>query len=171
MDQLRMWPDQWGAIASVVGLGLTIIGFVVTIIGVWRSKAAAEQAQRAAESTRTSLAHYDAIADLSSAAAIMDEIKRLQRHGAWTVLPDRYGDLRRKLVALKGSPAQLSHEQRLVLQGTIETFADLERKVERSISTGSSPPNPAKLNDIVSAELDEVHAVLLAVQHSLRTES
>jgi hypothetical protein len=68
-------------------------------------------------------------------------------------------------------PPQLTDQQRQVLQGTIETFADLERKVERSVAVGSTPPNPAKLNDIVSARLDEVHAVLLAVQHFLRTQS
>jgi hypothetical protein len=170
MNEIRMWPDQWGAIASLVGLGLTIIGFAITIIGVWRSKAAAEQARLAAVATRTSLAHYDAISDLSIATAIMEEIKRLQRHGTWVVLPDRYGDLRRKLVAIKSSHAQLSNQQRQVLQDTVETFADLERRIERSISMGGTPPNPAKLNDIVSSRLDEVQAVLLAVQHSLRTE-
>ena len=100
----------------------------------------------------------------------MDEIKRLQRLRAWSVLPDRYAELRRKLVALKSSAAQLTDAQRQVFQGTVETFADLERKIERSISTDTMPPNPAKLNDIVSSQIDELQAVLLAVQWNQGTK-
>ncbi len=171
MDELRSLATTWGDLASIAGLGLTLVGFVVTIVGVWRSRAAAEAARRAAESTQASIAQYDAIADLSAAAAIMDEIKRLQRYGVWGVLPDRYGDLRRKLVALKSSGAQLTDAQRQVFQGAIETFADLERRVERAASASAAPPNPAKLNDIVSGQIDEVHAVLVAVQRSMRSET
>lgn len=170
MDSLRNWASQWGDLASIAGLGLTIVGFVVTIVGVRRSRAAAEAARLAAEATQASIAQYDAIADLSAAAAIMDEIKRLQRHGAWGVLPDRYGELRRRLVALKGSAAQLTEAHRQVFQSAIETFADLERRVERAASAAVPPPNPAKLNDIVSGQIDALHAVLLAMQRLLRSQ-
>jgi len=168
MTEFRTWASQWGDIASVVGVFLTIIGFAATIFGVWRSKNAAEQAEQAAIATRQSIAHFDAIADLSSATAIMDEIRRLQRHGAWAVLPDRYSELRRRLVTIKASHVQMTDAQRQTLQATVETFADLERKVERAVAANAAPPNPAKLNDIVSAQIDEVHAVLLSLQHSLR---
>ncbi len=77
MNSLRHWAAQWGDLASIAGLGLTIVGFVVTIVGIRRSRAAAEAAQLAAEATQASIAQYDAIADLSAATAIMDEIKRL----------------------------------------------------------------------------------------------
>lgn len=101
--------------------------------------------------------------------AIMDEIKRLQRHGTWGVLPDRYSDLRRRLVAIKAQ-AELGESSRQILQSTIETFADLERRVERAVSSNTVPANPAKLNDIVSGQIDEVHAVLLTLQQTLRWE-
>lgn len=171
MEQLQSWAASWGNLASVIGMGLTLIGFILTIAGVWRSKSAAEGAQRAAETTRASLAQYDAVADLTAATGLMDEIKRLQRLRAWSVLPDRYAELRRKLVALKSSAAQLTDAQRQVFQGTIEKFADLERRIERSVATGTTPPNPAKLNDIVSSQIDEVQAVLLAVQRNLGTKT
>lgn len=171
MEQLHNWAAVWGDLASVIGAGLTLIGFLLTIIGVWRSKSAAEGAQRAAEAARASLAQYDAVADLSAATGFMDEIKRLQRLQAWPVLPDRYAELRRKLVALKSSAAQLTDAQRQVFQGAVEEFADLEQRIERWLSTGKTPPNPAKLNDIVSSQIDQVQAVLLAVQRSLRIKT
>ena len=167
MEQLQSWAACWGDLASIVGTGLSLIGFMLTIAAVWRSKRAAEGAQRAAEATRTSFAQYDAVADLSAATALMDEIRRLQRLRAWPILPDRYAELRRKLVALKGSAAKLTDEQRQTFQGTVETFADLERRIERAISTSAMPPNPAKLNEIVSTQIDRVQAVLLAVQRNL----
>lgn len=171
MSDLQSWANEWGNLASIVGVLLAIVGFVVTIAGVWRSKRASEQAREAARATRESIAQYDAIADLSAAMAIMDEIKRLQRHAAWSVLPDRYSELRRRLVSIKASHAQVGDGARQTLQATIETFADLERRVERAVAAQIPPVNPAKLNDIVSGQIDEVHAVLLALQRALRSES
>jgi hypothetical protein len=75
--------QQWGDFASMFGVLLTVAGFGVTILGVWRSKSAAVQAKNAAEDTRDSIARYDAIADLSAAMAVMEEIKRLQRNEVW----------------------------------------------------------------------------------------
>ena len=166
MEQLQSWTGCWGDLASVIGAALTFIGFLLTIAGVWRSKSAAEGAQRAAEATRASLAQYDAVADLAAATGLMDEIKRLQRLQAWPVLPDRYAELRRRLVAVKSSDARLTDRQRQVFQATVEKFADLERRIERWLAKGTTP-NPAKLNDIVSSQIDEVQAVLLAVQRNL----
>lgn len=77
-------------------------------------------------------------------------------------------ELRRCLVAIKASDVQLSDNQQQKLQLAIETFADLEKRVERAALAHGAPPNPAKLNDIVSSQIDEVHAVLLSVQQSLR---
>jgi len=170
MEELQNWASGWGDIASIAGVVLTIVGFAVTIFGVWRSKTAAEHARQAARETRESIAHYNAIAALSSAMVIMDEIKRLQRLSAWAVLPDRYSELRRHLVAIKGSEAQVGDVQRQTLQSAIETFADLEKRVDRAVAAKTTPPNPAKLNEIVSGQIDEVYAVLLLLQRALRSE-
>lgn len=168
--EFRAWAAEWGDIASVIGFGLTIIGFAITIFGVWRSKSAAEQARQAAITARESIAQYDVIADLSAAMAIMDEIKRHQRQGTWSILPDRYSDLRRRLATIRGSQARLPESQRQILQLAIGKFADQERVVERAIANGVAPPRPDKLNEVVSSQIDEVHAVLLALQRDPRSE-
>src|SRR5712691_311026 len=170
MNDLRTWAAQWGNLASIIGFCLTIIGFAIAIFGIWRSKTAAEQARLAAISARDSLIRYGAIADLSSAIATMGEIKRHQRQSAWAVLPDRYSELRRCLVTIKASDIQLTDHQHQTLQLAIETFANLEKRVERAALATGAPPNPAKLNDIVSGQIDEVHAVLLSIQRLLRLE-
>jgi hypothetical protein len=171
LNEFQRWCARWGDLASVAGVILSLIGFAATIWGVWRSKDAAEAAEQAAIETRNSIAHYDAIADLTSSLAIMGEIKRLQRLGVWAVLPDRYSELRRHLVAIKTSRMQLDDHQLQTIQSTIEAFAQLEKRVERAVLSNEVPANPAKLNDIVSGKIDEVHAVLLSVQRILRSVS
>ena len=164
MTDLRQWATQWGDIASLLGVFLTIAGFIVTIIVVWRSKSAAEQAKQAAEDTRDSIARYDAVADLAAAMTIMDEIKRLQRNGVWAVLPDRYSELQRRLTGIKTAHADLSETQRQNLEEAVGTFARLEKKVERAVIANMAPPNPAKLNDVVSGQIEVIHVVLLSLQ-------
>src|SRR3954465_6428111 len=73
MNELRAWAAEWGDIASVAGFFLAIVGFGITIFGVWRSKSAAEQARPAALAARESIARYDAIAELAATMAIMEE--------------------------------------------------------------------------------------------------
>jgi len=170
MTVFRDWAAQWGDIASVAGFLLSVVGFAITIVGVWRAKSAAEQARQAAVAARESLAHYDAIADLSSATAIMDEIRRLQRNGVWSLLPDRYSELRRRLVAIRESHTQLNDEHRESLQVTIEMVADLERVVERAIATARPPRDSSKLNDVVSARIDELQTISLYLQRTPRLE-
>jgi len=164
MTDLRQWATQWGDIASIFGVLLAVAGFGVTIFAVWRSKSASEQAKKAAEDTRDSIARYNAIVDLSAAMTIMDEIKRFQRHGVWAVLPDRYSELRRRLTSIKAAHVNLSEGQRQTLEKAVGTFANLERKVERAVFAGAAPPNPPKLNDIVSGQIEEVHVVLVSLQ-------
>ena len=85
------------------------------------------------------LAHYDAITDLASALSTMDEIKRLQRQGAWHAVPDRYSELRRRLIAVEASVLSLTEAQRHTLRISIETFADQEQRVEQAIAAGMAP--------------------------------
>jgi phosphoglycerate-specific signal transduction histidine kinase len=140
MTELRHWATQWGDIASIVGVLLTIAGFIVTIIIVWRSKSAAEHASQAARDTRDSIARHNAIVDLTAAMTIMDEIKRLQRNGVWAVIPDRYSQLRQRLTAIKAAHADLSDAQRQKLEEAVGTFARLERKVDRAVLENTTPP-------------------------------
>jgi hypothetical protein len=169
MAEFEAFATRWADVSSIIGLFLTIVGFGITIFGVWRSKGAAEQARQAAQAARDSIASYDAVADLAAAMAIMDEIKRLQRHAVWPALPDRYSDLRRRLITIRESEIGFSDEHRRSLQLAIEQFTDLEQIVERAITSRGSPPKPDKLNEVVSSQLDEVHAVLLALQRILRS--
>src|ERR1017187_1988289 len=83
MDFVHEWAD----LASVLGLVATLAGFTITIIVVFKSKSAAEQAKMAASDTRQKLATQVAVVDLNRIMADVEELKPLHRAGAWEVLP------------------------------------------------------------------------------------
>lgn len=166
IDQFIAWSNHWGNVASIVALVITVVGFVATLIGVYRAKSAAEEAKDAAVATRDTLLYTDTIAELSAAIATMDEIKRLHRAGAWAILPDRYSSLRQKLIRIESSNTSLDDEYRADLRIAVGHLSRFEAKVDSALSTGSIPPNPAKLNQIVSAQMDTIDRVLRTLQRT-----
>jgi len=166
----RGFAAEWGDSTSILGFVITIVGFVYTGVNAVRSRKAAEQARQAAIAVRDTLVHFDAIGGLSSAIASMQELKTLQRNGVWSVLPDRYSDIRARLNAIRASHAPLTEDQRRTLQAAITALARHERSIDLALLRGATPPNPAKLNNIISGHIDAVQTVLLDIQKTLRAD-
>jgi ribosomal protein S13 len=164
LSTAQAWAANWGDLASVAGIGLTLVGFTLTLVGVVRAKKAAELAKTAAVEVKTSLLLVDTVADLASALAMMEEIKRLHRAAAWPVLPDRYSILRRLLIRIKSSNHLVDAESQRSIQLAIEQLMTVEQRVDTALARGDTPSNPAKLNQVVSAQIDSVEVVLRNLQ-------
>ncbi len=86
--------SQWiaenhvGDLASLAGVAISIVGFVVTVWNVRRSESAAERAEAAANEARRAMRIYQTVSDLASAIAIMEEVMRLHRHGEINLILD-----------------------------------------------------------------------------------
>lgn len=152
--------SHWGDIASVAGFGLSIIGFSVTLWSVSRSKKAAQQAKEAVERARNAIFRSDTMVQLAAARQTMEEIKRLHREAAWRVLPDRYAALRDSLSSIRIATPNLPDKDKAVIQGAIEQFRTLEKKVERALAANQNPPNVPRLNEVVSLQIDSITEVL-----------
>ena len=159
--------NHLGDAASVAGLCLGFVGFALTLLGVWRSKSAAERAEEAAGQARRAIISAQTIADFSTALAVMGEVKRLQRVAAWALVPDRYSLLRSLLVAIRTTRQDLQPGQLSVLQGAIQQVSDLEKKVEHSLLPGSEQPNSAKLNALISGQLDKLTELVSELQREV----
>jgi hypothetical protein len=94
----------------------------------------------------------------------MNEIKRLHRVEAWELLPERYAALRAMLISVRSSNSDLPEDQRATIQGAIKHFNDFEVTVERSISSKKPLPNPARLNAILSEQIDKLTEILAAIK-------
>jgi hypothetical protein len=140
-------------------MGVSFVGFVLTLIAVYRSKEAAKRAQKAAESAREEIFRSSAMIELSAVATGMQEIKRLQRSGEWAGLLDRYSALRASLISIRASRPNLDKGHQTVIQSAITQIRTIEERVERTLSTGAQP-SAVKLNAIISQELDQISEVL-----------
>ena len=159
-------PDPlstWGGVASVAGIFLTIGGFIWTLIGVYRSKNAAQQAKEAAEKARDDIFHASAMVELTAAMSAMQEIKRLQRDEAWSLLLDRYSTLRASLISIRAARPNLTEEHKTTIQGAIAQIRMIEDKVERALAADQKP-SVAKLNAIIADQLDNLSEVLGALR-------
>jgi hypothetical protein len=148
-----------GDLASIVGLVASVIGFGLTIYGVFKTKSAAQRAEQAAKSTRDRIRLMDTVVDFAAAISILEEIKRLHRAAQWSVLPDRYAALRKILVTVRASKPQLANGQLAAIQSALANLYQLEGIVERS-QTDPSGLKPAKFNSVLSKDIDGLVAAL-----------
>jgi hypothetical protein len=94
--------NHLGDLASLAGVAISLIGFVVAIWNIRRSKSAAERAEAAAMDAQRMIRVFEAVSDFSAAIALMEEIKRLHRTtGPIQILPDRYAALRKMLIGVR----------------------------------------------------------------------
>ncbi len=156
-----------GILSSVIGLLFVIIGFFVTVINVLRSKKASEKAEEAAVQVMDNMRKFDTITEFSSAISAMDEIKRLHRQKAWDILPDRYSFLRKSLISIKTTNPNMLKEYQSALQTAITNFSSIEDQVEKANLQKKSPPDIAKLNKVVSKQIDKLHQILTEIKNQI----
>lgn len=142
---------------------MTLIGFGATLFGVFRSFSAAKGAQRAAHEALRAVRRLDTILDVSSAIALMEEIKRLHRQKAWQILPDKYASLRKILNAVKASGLQLTDEQSSTVQNAITNLRTMERKVETALADNSQLTH-VKFNAAISDDIDRLIVVITQIK-------
>jgi hypothetical protein len=128
-------------------------------VGVFKSKNAAQRAEEASRQTRESIRLLDTVVDFSAAIAILEEIKRAHRQEQWVLLPDRYAAIRKLLILLRASNAELSNSQKSVIQGALTNLSDIERAVERGLVNPASL-KPARFNAVLSTDVDNLLTVL-----------
>lgn len=132
----------WGDRASAIGLIVTVIGFCLTLVGVWRSKSAAEKAKQAVIEVQQDIRRIDTVAELPAAISAMNEIKALQRKAAWEILPDRYSALRKALITVR-----------------------MERNLEPYIDGSKPEPDVvARWNATVSDHIDQLHEMFVKIK-------
>lgn len=160
-----MEVNRIGDLASVAGVAISLVGFTVTVVGVLRSKSAAQRAEHAANSTRESVRLIDTVVDFTAAITALDEIKRLHRTSNWALVLDRYSTIRRLLVIARANNRQLTGRQQEAIQSALANLIVLESTLERAFATGSTP-NAPKLNASISTNIDDLLAVLTEIKMS-----
>ncbi len=159
-----MWGDVTDDVLTLVGLGLTLIGFGLTFIGVWKAQSAATAAKDAVKDVRKDIQRIDAVAEISSALRVIEEIQRLQRQKKWDLLPDRYLTLRQSLIEIRGANADLTDDNKAALQSSIVIVRGIMDQVEETLESEADSPKVAKLNSTLSEQADDLQVILTEVR-------
>jgi len=87
--------------SSVLGLAVTTLCLLITVVMLALTKRSADAARAAATAAQIGMLKNQAIARCSEAIAIVTEIRHLVQAEYWHILPDRYSTLERSLVSLR----------------------------------------------------------------------
>lgn len=98
---------------------------------------------------------------------MMEEIKRLHRVSAWSILPDRYSTLRRMLISIRSANPGMSDEFKAHITGATQQLKVCEARVEEFLASGSDKPDPARLNAILSDQVDKLSEILETLKQDI----
>jgi len=152
-----------GDYASIIGLIITLVGFAVTIYNVKKSRSSSEQAKESVNKMQSDLRRIDTVTDLTSAINLADEIKTLQRTNAWELVPEKYSELRKKLISVRESEKALNEDHQKFIQGSITQFSSSEKDIDVHLKNKTSPDS-SKLNFLVSKHADNLQSVLVSLK-------
>jgi hypothetical protein len=158
-------PEVSGAVGAL-GLLLTIVGFGVTLVQLWRTRSAADAAARSARAVQEQVGRFDTIAACSSAVQALEEIERLHRDGPLHQLPDRYVSVLKVLIQIAGTTPAVTEAHLVELQSAISQLATLKTVVEKEARKGSTQLDAPRLNRITS----RIIAALIGLLTDLRRD-
>lgn len=167
LETTKQFAKEWGNIASLAGVLISIVGFTLTLIGVIKSRSAAESAKSSAAEVRQKLAIKTSLVDLTRVASEVEELKLFHRANVWDALPSRYTSVRRNLLVIKETYANLSRKQKTDIQGVIGQFSSIEQIVEKALASRQDPPDVPTLNRIAAEQGDKINAILVSIQQTI----
>ena len=122
--------DNWGGLASVVGVGVSLPGFGIAIWQIRRTQTAAQAAEGAARETRGALARNLTLGDLSGAREQIQHLKETHRAGEWQRALFSYPLIQRVLADIRARHGGLERRDRRAIQTGIEEIDAMEHAVE-----------------------------------------
>ena len=92
-----LWTTSWGDLATLLGVIVSIGGFVWAIYEAHGAKSASEAAEAAASETRDKIAHHLQTVDLERAIGLIGKIKTLHDSNRWDASGEHYQTVRAML--------------------------------------------------------------------------
>lgn len=163
----------FSAIASLVGLPLTILGLLLAYRESRKAQAVSVAAQTAVSDFRRDLNLINTVSSFSEVLSVMQEIKRHLRGANWAPLLERLTDTRKLLIAIRESLSpSLSQEQKTVFLKALSLIASTERRIEEQLSGADGCVlNVPELNESISAHIDELQTFLMQIKSQIGIKS
>ena len=149
--------------ASILSLGVAVIGFTVTLIKVAKSTTASEAAKTAAEQATQKINLLETVHDLSTLLSILEAIKTDVRRRNFEPLPEKLSSIRKSLIGIRAKYTNLSEGDQSTIQSAITQFRSLERKIDIELEQNSEIKIGA-INHLFSVHIDELYEVLSTIR-------
>jgi hypothetical protein len=163
--------------ATLIGLTLTFDQAREARVQAQHAEEQAKQAKTAATAATEAVSHVrfrveqtNTVSDLKSIINGLKELKNLQRSDIRSDLPNRYNDVRLMTLALDTATQVLTDEHRETLLSVTAQFSILEDQAERHIAGYLQRLNRAKMNKIVSEQMDKLTKILAEVESKIGAE-
>lgn len=151
-------------VASLLGVVISLTGFCATLYNLAKTSSAAERAEVAANAAQKSIRLFDTVADASRVVSMLDEAKRLNRAKEWKVLLDRLSDIKKILIAINIENKILNDDQAKKIQSSVTQVTSMENVLEKALSEGLEPSDPAQIAKTISRQIQKVYTVLIEVK-------
>ncbi|MBZ0257778.1 hypothetical protein K8I31_17070 [bacterium] len=153
--------SELGAAASIIGVIITVGGFIWTLIYAKAAQDAAREAVNEIQQSKT-------IVDVSTAIQVLEEVRRLHREKAWAILPDRYTVLKKALVVVLSENVDLSEEHKTTLTKIVKHISIVEDQIEQLIECEDKEVDIPMFNRVLSKALDKLNEMLAQLPKARR---
>ena len=126
-----------GSVASLIGVFVSLFGLGFAILQIWKLRGETRAAREAAEETRRAVDREIASISLARVNERIEGLKDLHRQGEWNRALDRYPEISRMLIDIRGRHPGMSAEQRTALQNVVTNLGRIESNIEKSRGSGS----------------------------------
>ena len=151
--------DNWGSLASVTGVVVSLAGLAWAIIEARGARSASQAARAAANETRSDIARHLQAVDLQRAIALIQRIKILHGARRWDAALEQYQSLRQMLSDIrKRCPGgQTGIQARL--SDAIVAVREMENLVAAHFGQPGEEPDTAllyRILNLIQSDLEEL---------------
>lgn len=154
---------QYGSLASIAGVAISIVGFAVTIFNVMKSKSSADAAKKAATRALDVISAIDAISEVSTAIERLESAKEKIRQGLGLHQAEMYSRVKRRLISAKSSREDLSDSSKDALRTSITMLSLLEKHIDECVQE-KTDVGIKKTNRALSNIIEGLQSLLAELQ-------
>ncbi len=159
--------NKVGDIASIIGLLVAVIGFLITIYNVRKSRSAAQEASDRARGIGKTVFVIDKLSEIERYLNLAEDIKEMNLQGQ---APLRlYINIRQSLYDFRASMHDMNNDHKAAIQSFITTLTKCENKISSDRSKGTDT-DFVKINKQISENIDSMRIVTSELRSNIGRE-
>ena len=153
---VRWLADNWGDLASLVGLAVSLVGLGLALFGLFTAVRAADAAREAAD--RVSRRHeVDRLAwHIRRSTFQLHRLVALHRQESWAEALPLYPDLRSDLLTISTAVVSTPVNESARIMAIVAHIKKLEAKIERVVYQEKRPPSVSWSNKTLQQGIDDL---------------